>query len=127
LIQRFRALANALVTHQIVGGGWRNLIDEPSSYPESSTTAMVVAGITQAVDAGLLPQGYLAATDTAWSAIEHRVDPSGQVAGVSYRPGVNNDLARYEHTPIFGSYPWGQGAYLLAGSRRLQPNQDGTN
>ena len=41
-------------------------------------------------------------------------------AGVSYRPGVNSDRNRYEHTPVTGSYPWGQGPYLLAATLRAE-------
>lgn len=52
--------------------------------------------------------------DAAWDSVADRIDTSGCLVGVSYRPGVNTDPRRYEHTPIVGSYPWGKGACLLA-------------
>ncbi|MEJ7743727.1 MAG: glycoside hydrolase family 88 protein [Nocardioidaceae bacterium] len=117
--ERFTALLDGLRATQSPGGLWRNVIDDPTSYPEASTTLFVVAAITQAVDAELVEAGYLALADEGWSALEHRIDVSGHVVGVSYRPGVNTDPARYEHTPVTGAYPWGQGPYLRAACQRL--------
>lgn len=119
LMGRYTRVAEALRAHQDPGGGWRNLIDDPHSYPESSTTAMVTAAFTDAVPAGLLPPDFAQVADRGWTAIADRIDTSGHLHGVSYRPGVNTDRSRYEHTPVTGCYPWGQGPYLLAAAQRF--------
>ncbi len=116
---RYKHLMSGLVAHQAPGGMWRNIIDEASSYPEASTTALVEAAITQSVEAGNLGPEFKEPADAAWQAIEHRIDTSGQFVGVSYRPGLNVSPARYEHTPAVGLYPWGNGAYLRSATRRL--------
>lgn len=113
-------LAAALRDRQDPGGAWRNIVDEPTSYPESSTTAMAAAAFTQAVAAGLLPEEYRPVADAAWRHVAYRIDTNGHLTGVSYRPGVNSDRNRYEHTPVTGSYPWGQGPYLLAATLRAE-------
>jgi len=119
LLERFVRLSDALRATQTAGGDWRNLIDDPHSYPESSTTAMATAALTGAVNSGILTTDYRQVADRSWESIADRIDASGHMHGVSYRPGVNSDRGRYEHTPMFGSYPWGQGPYLLAAAQRI--------
>lgn len=118
LRERYRNLCAGLAKHEVPGGGWRNLIDQPASYPESSSTAMIVAGMTQGLRAGILAETHGPLIERAWHAIAHRIDAYGGFAGVSYRPGINTDLSRYEHTPVLGGGPWGQGSYLLAACQR---------
>jgi rhamnogalacturonyl hydrolase YesR len=120
LQRRYDRLAAALRDHQGPGGAWHNVVDEPASYPESSTTAMAAAALTEAVAAGLLRDEYGAVADAAWRYVAHRIDTNGHLTGVSYRPGVNSDRSRYEHAPVTGSYPWGQGPYLLAATQRAE-------
>jgi len=114
----FGRLATSLRDHQEVGGRWRNLIDDRRSYPEASTTAMVSAAFTSGVRNGWLGPEFGEAADAGWEAVADRIDPSGALVGVSYRPGVNTDPRRYEHTPVVGAYPWGQGSYLLVAAGR---------
>jgi rhamnogalacturonyl hydrolase YesR len=122
LRERFVALCNALEKHENPAGGWRNLVDQPASYPESSTTAFVVAGLIQAVTTGILPDRFQVIANRGWAAIEHRIDTYGSLVGVSYRPGTNTDISRYEHVPTIGSGPWGQGSYIIA-AVRMQTGQ----
>jgi len=127
LLERYDRLTQALLTHQEAAGRWRNLVDDPHSYPEASTTAMASAAFTQAARGGLLSAEFRAAADAAWDSVADRIDTSGCLVGVSYRPGVNTDPRRYEHTPVVGSYPWGQGAYMLAAAQRaLNPSPNAT-
>jgi unsaturated rhamnogalacturonyl hydrolase len=116
VVDRFVRLAEALRPYQEPGGRWRNLVDDGHSYPEASTTAMVSAAIALCVRVGRLPPEFGSVGAAAWSAVADRIDTSGALVGVSYRPGVNSDPRRYEHTPVMGAYPWGQGPYLLAAS-----------
>jgi unsaturated rhamnogalacturonyl hydrolase len=119
LADSYRRLVESLVAHQTPGGEWRNVIDDTASFPEASTTALVETAIGQSVRAGDLSASYSSVADAAWAGIEHRIDANGHLAGVSFRPGINTDPARYEHVPVVGVYPWGNGAYLRAAARRL--------
>lgn len=114
LSDRYQRLVGGLLEHEVPGGGWRNLVDEPTSYPEGSTTAMVVASLGVARQVMTIDTDAEDAMNRGWAAIADRVDTNGHVVNVSYRPGINTDPARYEHTPAIGAYPWGQGAWLRA-------------
>jgi unsaturated rhamnogalacturonyl hydrolase len=120
LSARYRRLIDALVAQQGAGGLWRNIVDDSSSFPEASTTALVETAITQSIRAGDLDLSCQPAADAAWAAIEHRIDPSGHFQGVSFRPGINTDPARYEHVPTVGVYPWGNGAFLRSAAQRAE-------
>jgi len=93
--ERLRTALDALRPLQTPDGWWRNVVDDPASYPEASTTAMLATAIAQAVEAAVAETGLLTMADDAWRAVEHRIDTSGQLVGVSYRPGVNDDPRRY--------------------------------
>ncbi|MEO7236951.1 MAG: glycoside hydrolase family 88 protein [Lapillicoccus sp.] len=121
LVDGFVLLAEALRHHQEPGGRLRNLIDDEHSYPEASTTSMVSAAFASGIHGGRLPARFGDAAEAGWGAVADRIDTSGALVGVSYRPGVNSDPRRYEHTPVVGAYPWGQGPYLLAASQVRSP------
>lgn len=120
LSDRWYRLATSLTAHQTPGGEWRNLISEEASYPETSTTAMVVAAFDQSVSSGVLPGDFRVSADRGWDALKHRIDANGHLTGASYRPGLNTEPARYEHVPAVGVYPWSNGPYLRAAATRLK-------
>jgi rhamnogalacturonyl hydrolase YesR len=123
-IDRLRALCEGLGRHRIPNAGWRNLIDRPESYPESSTTVLVACALVKALRAGVLGPEWQEMADETWQTVEHRIDTSGHLVSVSYRPGVNTDPSRYEHAPALGgAYPWAQGPYLLAAAQRWAVDQ----
>lgn len=115
VVERFRLACEGLAAHEVPGGGWRNLVDDPASSPETSTTGMLISALLIGIRVGALEEAqFLPMAERAWRSIEHRIDANGHVMGVSFRPGLNRDAARYEHVPFAGSLPWGQGAYLRA-------------
>ena len=119
LLQRYRALAEALLDRQAPTGAWRNIVDVEPSFAESSTTALVVTGLQEGAAGGLLPVGAAAAAERGWQAIGNEIDASGHLRGVSLRPGLHSEGARYEHVPTGGVFPWGNGPYLRAAVLRL--------
>lgn len=124
ITERFAAFCRGLGAYEVAGGGWRNIIDEPASYPESSTTAMIVAGLTSALNRGLISEGNRAMVDRGWAMIAHRIDVHGHLIGVSSRPGINTNASQYEHAPaVLGAFPWAQGPYLLAAIQRYQKGE----
>ncbi len=119
--ERFKRLCEGLKQYRVPRAGWRNLIDREESYPESSSTVLVAHAMEIALSARILDQSWREIADEAWRTVEHRIDTSGHLVNVSYRPGVNTDPSRYEHAPALrGAYPWAQGPYLLAAADRLK-------
>ena len=82
------------------------MVAAPTSFPEASATALIVVALTDGVRLGLLEEQHMAAAERGWGAIEHRIDANGHLSGVSARPGLHLDPARYEHGAVGGVYPW---------------------
>lgn len=69
-----KRMGPSLKALQGTDGDWRQIIDEPDSRPESSTTAWTVVGMAKAVRLGLLRDAeYRAAIDNGWRAAKRRI------------------------------------------------------
>jgi unsaturated rhamnogalacturonyl hydrolase len=93
-------------------GAWHTLLDDPSSYLETSATAAFAYGILKAVRTGILDKRY---ADTAWKAFDYvigQIKESGVVEGVSYGTGMGITLQDYRDIPIC-PMPYGQSMTLL--------------
>jgi unsaturated rhamnogalacturonyl hydrolase len=107
-------LAAGLAKTQDSGGMWRTVMDDPSTYEESSATSMVVYGLLKLIRFKVLPESYRKLALRAWSAVGERYVKDGLVTGVSAGTGPQ---AKSGYGKIkVGSETWGTGAYLLAGS-----------
>ncbi|MFN1222475.1 glycoside hydrolase family 88 protein, partial [Enterococcus faecium] len=76
------AQVRALKTYQSESGLWHTLLDDPSSYVESSATAGFAYGLLKAVHKRYLPQEY---KEVAYSAIQgllEQIDEKGEVQKV---------------------------------------------
>lgn len=107
-------LARGLQATQGKDGLWRTVMDDPESYPESSATSMVCYGTAKLIRLGVLPKSYAPMARRAWIAVNERYVKDGLVTGVSAGTGPRG-VKHYLERPQ-GTYTWGTGAYLLAGS-----------
>ena len=106
--------ANALAAVQDREGLWHTVMDDPQSYAECSATTMLAYGMFKLARLGVLPARYREGARRAWSAVNERWVRDGLVIGVS--AGTNPaDREAYRTRPV-GTYTWGTGAYLMAGS-----------
>lgn len=103
----------ALVQYQDAETGmWRTLINDESSYVESSGTACFAYGILYGVEKGILPACYQKMAQRAAQAIYDRVDADGKLGDVSDGTGLVEELQQYRERPKGGLMPWGQGIGL---------------
>ena len=104
--------AKTLAKYQDESGMWHTLIDDPSSYPESSATAGLGYGILKGVRMGYLPKEYREVGRKAAEAILERIGEDGAVADVSYGTNVGNTPEDYKNIPIC-VMPYGQALAIL--------------
>ncbi|MCW5977987.1 MAG: glycoside hydrolase family 88 protein [Bryobacteraceae bacterium] len=107
-------LAKGLQASQQKDGLWRTVMDDPESYPESSATSMACYGVLKLVRLGVLPRSYIPMARRAWSVVNDLYIKDGVVTGVSAGTGPQGSK-HYRERPV-GTFTWGTGAYLLAGS-----------
>lgn len=108
-------MAAGLSKTQNAGGIWHTILDDPSSYEESSATSMFVYGLLKLVRLKALPaKGNVEMAGKAWQGVNGKYVQDGIVTGVSAGTGPGKS-DNYKAIKI-GSQTWGTGAYLMAGS-----------
>ncbi|MBW4082639.1 glycoside hydrolase family 105 protein [Paenibacillus sp. S150] len=120
LLLWFREFSEGIAGLQGAGGLWHQLLDDPSSYEETSCTSMFVYGLSKGMRLGWLadPQGmYADAVRKGWTGLSTlSTDQQGNVHGVCRGSGYSFSRRYYKH-----DLPWklndthGIGIILLAG------------
>lgn len=123
LIQFFLTLSEGYLKLQDSEGMWHQVLDDHSSYPETSCTAMFIYSFSRAIQMRLFsdPEPYYTACHLAWQALTRTsIDKDGNVYGVcrgsefSFSPEYYKEelLSKLNDTH-------GIGIVLLAGSELL--------
>lgn len=112
LLSSLEMQVEALASYQTDAGMWHTLINDPSSYLESSATAGFAYGILKAVRKGYLPEKYAENGLKALDAICQRITAKGVLTEVSGGTCVSDSLDYYRSIPIC-TPPYGQSMALL--------------
>lgn len=112
LIQTLNAQVKALAQLQDESGLWHTLLDDVTSYVESSATAGFAYGILKAVHKRYIDQEY---AEVAYKAIEGllaQIDEKGEVQNVSVGTGMGDSLEFYKNIGKT-AMPYGQSLTVL--------------
>ncbi len=104
---------SAIERYQDASGLWHTLINEDTSYIETSASAGFVYGILRSVRLGVLDKKYLSVCKKAYPALLNEIKDDGTVANVSYGTNVGLDLDHYRNIPL-RQMPYGQSLMILA-------------
>lgn len=127
-----RAEIIALLEKQIVGvtryqnanGMWKQLLDKPDSYDESSVTAMYVYGIAKAVNNKWIDPAYGSIAKVAWKALkDNQITKEGHFKNVCVGTGITDDLAFYYNRPVGENEKHGLGLIIDAGIEMMKLNK----
>lgn len=113
LLNTLEAQMKALANYQDESGLWHTLLDDDTSYLESSATAGFAYGILKAVHKRYLGKEY---EEVAYKAIEGllgEIDEIGEVQHVSIGTGMGDSLQFYKEIGIT-AMPYGQSLTVLA-------------
>lgn len=109
----YRKMMAALLRHQSEDGMWRQLIDYPDAWKESSGTAMFGYAMAVGVRRGILTDpAYADAVRQAWSGLSSYVQPNGQLTSVCVGTGQSRDPKYYLERPTVTGDLHGQAALL---------------
>jgi rhamnogalacturonyl hydrolase YesR len=121
ILAGYKRMMAALLDHQAANGMWRQLIDRPDSWEESSATAMFGFAFALGQRSGLLSDAdYGRAARRAWNALGERVGADGKLAGICVGTGQSSDAAYYLSRPVVTGDLHGQAALLWLASERLR-------
>jgi unsaturated rhamnogalacturonyl hydrolase len=97
---------------QMPSGLWTTLLDDPTSYEETSATAVFAYSILKAVRKGYISEVYKEVGLKALGAVIDKIDANGAVQGVSYLTRVGCTLQSYKDIAVC-PMPYGQSMTLL--------------
>lgn len=113
VIAGYRKMMAALLRHQAEDGMWRQLIDYPDAWKESSGTAMFGFAMAVGVRRGILTDpAYTEAYRRAWLGLSGYVQPDGQLTSVCVGTGQSKDAKYYLARPTVTGDLHGQAALL---------------
>ena len=113
IIGAYKRQVETLVKLQAESGLWHTLLNDETSYEESSASANFAYGIMKGVRLGLLDNKYEKYAYKAISALYGCIDENGTVDKCSYGTGMGENLEFYKEIPIC-PMPYGQTLTILA-------------
>ena len=96
ILQGYRTMMASLLRYQAENGMWRQLIDDPESWPETSSTGMFTFAMITGVKEGWLDaKTYGPAARKAWLALISYINPNGDIREVCQGTNKKNDRQYY--------------------------------
>ena len=112
LLSALLTQVEALEKCQDESGLWHTLLDDETSYLETSASCAFAYGIMKAVRMGYLPARFAVVGEKALKGVLAQIDEEGTVGNVSYGTPVFATLQEYREVPIC-PMPYGQSMALM--------------
>ncbi len=121
ILAGYRKMMNGLLAHQAESGMWRQLIDKPESWPETSGTAMFAfAMVTGVKNAWLDEKSYGPPARKAWLALVSHLDADANLREVCIGTNKGFDEAFYLNRTRTAGDLHGQSPMLWTASALLR-------
>lgn len=103
----------ALTNYQDESGMWHTLLDDPTSYVESSATCGIAYGILRGVHAGILSPSFSEFAMKAIKPILQNITDNGEVLQVSYGTPMGRETKEFYKQIPLKPMPYGQATAIL--------------
>ena len=113
LIRILQKQIESLRKYQNASGMWHTLIDDPTSYVESSATCGFAYGILRAVNTGLVGQEYKQTAMAALAPVLAHISDDGVVNQVSYGTPMGRETKDFYKNIELRQMPYGQALAML--------------
>ena len=121
ILERYQRMMRALLQHQATSGMWRQLVDHPESWEETSCTAMFAYAMQVGIRNGWLPrEDFEAPADRAWNALLGYLDAQGNLREICVGTGQSRDIQYYLDRPRHTGDFHGQAPLLWLAVERLK-------
>jgi len=121
ILAGYRKMMAALLGLQGADGLWRQLLDHPEAWGETSCTGMFTFAMITGVRTGWLEADpYGPAARRGWLALGRHLDAQGDIDEVCVGTGAKNDLQHYLTRPRAVGDPHGQAPVLWCASALLR-------
>ncbi|RYD89669.1 MAG: glycosyl hydrolase, partial [Sphingobacteriales bacterium] len=122
ILQGYRHMMNSLRYYQAENGMWRQLINDPQSWPETSSTAMFTFAMISGVKNGWLSSNlYGPSARKGWLALVSYLDENADLSDVCEGTNKKNDRQYYLDRKRIKGDMHGQAALLWCASALVRP------
>ncbi|MFA7228498.1 MAG: glycoside hydrolase family 88 protein [Melioribacteraceae bacterium] len=104
-----------IVKLQDESGIWHQILDDSSSFGETSCTAMFITGLARGIVNGTLDASLSSSVFKAWKSILPNISPEGIVKDICCGTGIGYDDEFYKSRARLDNDPRGLGAVITAG------------
>lgn len=104
-----------ILKYQEESGMWHQILDDKSSFEETSCTAMFIVGLSHGIINGMIDKKYSANVFKAWHALQNKIDSTGIVKDICCGTGIGTSADFYKEREKFNNDPRGLGAVIKAG------------
>jgi rhamnogalacturonyl hydrolase YesR len=121
ILEGYRKMMATLLQHQSATGIWRQLVDRPESWPETSSTGMFTFAFVTGVKRGWLDATtYGPAARKAWLALVESIDAEGAVRDVCVGTPTGKSVQYYLDRPRTTGDLHGQAPVLWSAAALLR-------
>ena len=116
----YRRHMEGMRSHQAPDGMWRQVVDLPGSYRETSVTALTLTAMSRGVRLGWLDQSYQTVVEHAWRGLLAHIETDGTLVDVCISTGAGPTLRHYlDRTAVQGADDRG-GALALGAALEME-------
>lgn len=119
LLRILRSFIQGIKEVQAPSGLWRQILDDPGSWEETSCSAMFAYAIARAVNRGWISADYMDVARKGFAGVCTMVTEKGEVNGTCRGTNIGQDAAYYLNRPRPDDELHGRGVVLLAGAEIL--------
>lgn len=113
LIELLNRQIESLAKYQDEDGMWHTLVDDNSSYKETSATCGFAYGILRAINMGIIEKSYKICSEKALAAILGNIGSDGVVNNVSYGTPMGRESKDFYKAIPIKAMPYGQALAML--------------
>jgi len=104
-----------LLNYQDNDGMWHQVLNDKTSFEETSCTAMFIIGLSRAIREHWMDKKYLPSVKRAWKALQKNISNTGVVKDICRGTGIGSSVEFYKTRKRFDNDPRGIGAVIVAG------------
>jgi unsaturated rhamnogalacturonyl hydrolase len=113
ILDIYKKHIDAIVSYQNENGMWHQILNDSTTFEETSCTAMFIIGLSRGLRNGWLDQLYSKNLYRAWDGLTKNID-DGIVKNITRGTGVSDDKIYYASRERFDNDPRGLGAVIGA-------------
>jgi unsaturated rhamnogalacturonyl hydrolase len=119
LMNVYLKMMSALKKYQNKNGLWQQIIIDPESYEETSSTGMFIFAIATGIKNGWLDDSYKQTAEKGWNALAKKLK-NGKLTDICVGTGAKPEYNHYFNRPRSTGDLHGQAAFLWAASAMIE-------